>query len=338
MRLDYAPQNRCQRPWPLPTQALSPEILRGGELTPGRFDPRSAAPFVNKSVSEETRRAYRHAVSEFFAFVGNKHPTQVVPEDVLAWRDRLRSRKKRAATVSFKLSVVRSFFEYLKAAGVVPLNPASTKLVAPPALPSEPAGRALTAKEVRYLLAGPDREKPEGARDYALMLVMLRLSLRVSEVCSLRASSVKWSHGRWTLRCAVKGGREEVWPLPKDVKEAVDHYLRLDRRRRGIAHSDGEDAHLFQPHVNYRTLEFRKGISTRMVQKIVKRWAEYSRLGDLSPHDLRRTAITRALDGGLSYRQVQMMSKHRDPKTVMRYDHGRENLEQSAVNFLAYDE
>jgi site-specific recombinase XerD len=61
------------------------------------------------------------------------------------------------------------------------------------------------AKEVRYLLSGPDREKPEGARDYALMVVMLRLSLRVSEVSSLRASSVKWSHGRWTLRCRVKG-------------------------------------------------------------------------------------------------------------------------------------
>jgi site-specific recombinase XerD len=137
---------------------------------------------------------------------------------------------------------VRSFFEYLKAAGVVPLNPASTKLVSPPELPSEPAGRALTAKEVRYLLSGPDREKPEGARDYALMLVMLRLSLRVSEVCSLRASSVKWSHGRWTLRCKVKGGREEVWPLPKEVKEAIDHYTGLDRKRREIVHSGGEDA------------------------------------------------------------------------------------------------
>jgi hypothetical protein len=28
------------------------------------------------------------------------------------------------------------------------------------------------------------------------------------------------------------------------------------------------------------------------------------------------------------------MSKHRDPKTVMRYDHDRENMEQNAVNFL----
>ena len=320
------------------TEPLTSETLRGDELAPRKFDPRSAAPFVNKSVSEETRRAYRRAVSEFFQFAGMKHPVEVVPGDVALWRDRLRSQKKSAATVAFKLSVVRSFFEYLKAGGAITLNPASTKLVSPPALPSEPAGRALSAREVRYLLAGPDRSKTEGARDYALMLVMLRLSLRVSEVCRLRASSMKWSHGRWTLRCKVKGGREEVWPLPKEVKEAVDDYLRLDRKRREIAHSGGEDAHLFQPLVNYRTLEFDRALSIRMVQRIVKRWADYARLGDLSPHDLRRTAITRALDAGLSYRQVQMMSKHKDPKTIMRYDHGRENLEQNAVNFLGYDE
>jgi integrase/recombinase XerD len=129
-----------------------------------------------------------------------------------------------------------------------------------------------------------------------------------------------------------------VWPLPKDVKEAIDNYQRLDRGRRKVAHSGGEYAYLFQPAVNYRTLEFSKPLSTRMAWNVVQRWADYSRLGDLSPHDLRRTAITRALETGLSYRQVQMMSKHKDPKTVMRYDHGRENLDQNAVNFLGYDE
>jgi len=33
-----------------------------------------------------------------------------------------------------------------------------------------------------------------------------------------------------------------------------------------------------------------------------------------------------------------MMSKHRDPKTVMSHNHWRENLDQNAVNFLGYDE
>jgi integrase/recombinase XerD len=319
-----------------PDQNL-PNLPQREALAPKRFDPRSAKPFVNKSVSEETRRAYRRAVADFFQFIGSKHPTEVVPNDVICWRDHLRHCRKRAATVSFKLSVIRSFFEYLKAGGVIPLNPASTKLVTPPELPTEPSGRALSSKEVRYLLTGPDREKPEGARDYALMLVMLRLSMRVAEVCSLRASSIKWSHGRWTLRCNVKGGREEVWPLPKDVKQAIDDYLKLDAERRATLHSD-MDAFQFQPHSNYRTLVFDKALSTRMVQNIVAKWGRFTGVGDVSPHDLRRTAITRALEMGQTYRQVQMMSKHKDPKTVMRYDHGRENLNQNAVNFLSYDE
>jgi integrase len=79
---------------------------------------------------------------------------------------------------------------------------------------------------------------------------------------------------------------------------------------------------LFQPQTNCRTLGFDEALSTRVAQKVVKRWAEYSRLGGLSPHDLRRAAVTRAPESGLTYRQVQMMSKHRDPKAVMRYDRG----------------
>jgi integrase len=58
--------------------------------------------------------------------------------------------------------------------------------------------------------------------------------------------------------CKVKGGRGEVWPLPKDVKEAIDEYLRLRRKRREVSHSGGDDAFLFRPHVNYRTPEFSK--------------------------------------------------------------------------------
>lgn len=102
--------------------------------------------------------------------------------------------------------------------GYVPANPALAKLVPPPAVPEDLSGRALSAKEVRYLLSGPDREKPEGARDYALLLLMLRTSLRVTEACSLRLSQIRWSHGRWTVRLKVKGGRERTQPIPTDVK------------------------------------------------------------------------------------------------------------------------
>jgi integrase/recombinase XerD len=266
------------------------------------------------------------------------HPAEITPQDVQRWRDQLISQKKSASTVALKLSVVRALFDYLQVGGYVTRNPALSKLVPPPAVSDDLSGRALTAKEVRYLLSGPNRETAEGARDYALLLLMLRTSIRVSEACGLQLSQVKWSHGRWVIKFKVKGGRERTQPIPTEVKKAIDEYVRLDMKRRELQHSGGEDQFVFQPHTNYRTLEFAKPLSSTMAWHIVRKWGRFTGVGKLSPHDLRRTAITKALDQGLSYRQVQMMSGHKDPKTVMRYDHGRENLELNAVNFLSYDE
>lgn len=307
-----------------------------GQLAP--FNPRTATPFVNKSISAETRRLYQRVIREFFVFVGYTHETLIDSEDIIRWRDDLMSKGRKAATVALKLSILRSFFEYLRAYGHVEFNPASTKLVPPPPVPDNLAGRALVSKEARYLFSGPDRNKPEGARDYAVILVMSRMSLRVAEVASLKTSSITWSHGRSIIKFKVKGGRERVLPLPSDVKSAIDEYLRLDRQRRKLLNTGGLDAWLFQPHTNARTLVYDKPLSTRMIGKIVKKYAEYAGLGNLSPHDLRRTAITRALDQGFSIREVQMMSGHKDIRSLMKYDHGRENLEKNPVNRLHYDD
>src|ERR1700754_3784551 len=194
-----------------------------GALSFERFDPKTITPFVQRSVSEETRRAYRRVVLEFFRFLQGRHPARVTVADVQEWRDHLLKAKKSSATIRFKLSVIRSLFDYLEAGGIVRANPALTKLVPPPAASEDLRGRALTLKEVHCVLAGPDRSKSEGARDYALVLLMLRTSLRVAEACSLKVSSLKWSHGRWILKVKVKGGRERTLPLPPEVKQAIDH-------------------------------------------------------------------------------------------------------------------
>ncbi len=322
--------------------AARPPAAQGQALARvGRFELPRARNFIEKSLSEDTRRAYTRALLDFFAFAV-KPPAQVAVDDVIAYRDNLVKKRRKPRTVAAKLSIVRAYFNYLKAAGDIEINPADTRLVSPPPPPDDMAGRALTPEEVRSLLAGPDRSKPAGARDYALMLTLVRTSLRVSEVRNLRASSLRWSHGRWTARIKVKGGRERTIPIPKDVKQSIDDYLKLDAGRRRNLHSDGDDAFIFQPIVNYRTLEFDKPLSARHILEIVNRWACLAGVNrgkqTLSPHDLRRTAVTRALDLGFTYRQVQAMTGHKDIRMVVKYDHERGNLEENAINFLHYDE
>src|SRR6185369_6036206 len=136
--------------------------------------------FVARSTSPKTRVAYQATVREFQAFLGRQDLLDVTSDDVREWRDKLMKEGKRPATVTQKLSIVRSLYRYLHAAGYVARNPAATELVPPPALPDGTAGRALSDKEVYYLLAGPDRATATGARDYALLLVLLRLGLRAS--------------------------------------------------------------------------------------------------------------------------------------------------------------
>jgi hypothetical protein len=73
--------------YPLSTEDLNPEILCSREVSQKKFDPRSAAPFVNKSVSEATKRAYDRALWEFFQFASMKQASEVVPQDAVLWRD-----------------------------------------------------------------------------------------------------------------------------------------------------------------------------------------------------------------------------------------------------------
>lgn len=84
-----------------------------------KFDTKVVAPFCERSVSEETRRAYRRVVGEFFRFVNNRPPAEITTGDVLNFRDHLMTAKKSASTVTFKLSVIRSMFDYLRLSGYV---------------------------------------------------------------------------------------------------------------------------------------------------------------------------------------------------------------------------
>src|SRR5919112_1562995 len=209
--------------------------------------------FLNRSTSDDTRDAYRRTILEFHRFVG-RHLLTVTEREVLAWRDSLLHHGQANQTVASKLSAVRSLYSYLGKLypDLLTFNPADAQLVPPPKIPNALKGRALTPKEVQHLLVGPDRETPEGARDYALMLLMLRLSLRVSEVGSVRLASIQWKGERWTLSLKVKGGAEEVWPVPPDVKQAIDSYLRLDEKRRSVwLENRTEDQYVFQPTENH---------------------------------------------------------------------------------------
>ena len=72
--------------------------------------------------------------------------------------------------------------------------------------------------------------------------------------------------------------------------------------------------------------------------ELVRRLARTAQIGaweQLSPHSLRHSAITFALDAGAALRDVQDYAGHRDPRTTRRYDHSRDSLDRNAAYTVA---
>ncbi|MBX7222780.1 MAG: tyrosine-type recombinase/integrase [Blastocatellia bacterium] len=305
--------------------------------------------FLRKSNSEATRRTYRVSIGQFQEFLQRrgKSLTQAEPGDVLAFRDFLLSGAKpmKSSSVTLRLAAIRSFYGYLQLAQLITLNPADTRLVTPPPVPESSSTNALSAKQVLALLASPNRKTASGARDYVILLMMARMALRAAEVCSIRtrdiikisAKDVKGRSINWVVNVRVKGGRERKLPIPDDVKTAIDHYLRLDADARRTMKGNGPEAALIQRSGMGRTLGGQP-ITTRALWNIVKKYGDYLGIKRIHPHSFRHTAITRALDMGLSYRDVQMMSGHKSIMTVQKYDANRDDMARNAINELSYEE
>lgn len=213
--------------------------------------------------SPETRKAYQRALTGFFSFC-RLQPSAISESNVRAYRDQLKASGVSVRTIAQRLAALRSYFEYLVKEGKVETNPAAA--VKAPSISRAPVSRALTSEEAHNILVAPDRRTVEGARDHALMLILI--SAPTVDVRQLR--------------------RREVRELPLKAQAAVYEYLRLDGARRRELQTDGDDAPLFQPIKNHRTLIHHKALSERQVQKIVGKWGEYSGVGRVTPRELRK--------------------------------------------------
>jgi integrase len=152
------------------------------------------------------------AVSAFFAFAG-KHPGEVTPVDVRAWRSALDAQGLKPATVYARLSRLSSFYEWVigdaRLGEAVKSNPVRlARPKAPRAYQTESVS-SLTDEQVRKLVSVIRNKAEEGSvvakRDYALLMFYLVTGMRRSEVINLRGGDLEEREGVLILRGRVKG-------------------------------------------------------------------------------------------------------------------------------------
>jgi len=177
-----------------------------------------------------------------------------------------------------------------------------------PPKPERKAPRILTEAETARLLETPDGGGPSGLRDRAMLELLYATGIRAGELIGLDVDDVNPSLGY--VRCASPDGRERFVPLGKAAAEALERYLK-----------DGRP-HLVRPDRPERALFVsRRGsrLTRQGFWKLMKKHAETSGLGGVSPHMLRHAFAAHLVAGGADLRAVQEMLGHKDISATRAY-------------------
>ena len=262
-----------------------------------------------KHASQNTICSYLRDVTQFSEYLaeyqgcGLRQADGAMVQDYMAW---MRGRGKSAASVTRFLASVKSFYNFLLAAGAVEANPAK----------GISAGRAerkypeiLTSKEVELFLDQPQCVDAKGYRDHAMLELLYATGIRVSELISLNLEDLNLAAG--FIRCASRG-KERIIPLYHTAVKALQDYVR-DIRPQLIA--DGEERALF---VNMNG----ERMSRQGFWKIIKFYQEKAGIEkDITPHTLRHSFAVHLLENGADLRSIQEMLGHADISSTQIYAH-----------------
>jgi site-specific recombinase XerD len=305
-------------------------------------------------LSPHSRRAYQKDLEDFFGFLRTREiwaewNREITPLLVAQYREHLVvDRQLAKSSVTRKLAVVKSFCKWALARGWIEKNPADLVRSFPQTQESKTG--YLSSPELHKLLGS--LAPMEGSRLFrALMRVtvetLVMLGLRRSEAASIHMKDLEILEGAWTLRVHGKGERSRVLPLPERLLDTWSQWLRrlhpedapaASLRENPAAWSVFLKQHSGDPLlVSTRAKSFDAPLSPSEIGRIVRQASRRAGLVQrVTPHALRATAITHALDEGASHRGVQQMAGWTSPLMITRYDKRRKDHRFSAIHHLSY--
>jgi integrase/recombinase XerD len=230
----------------------------------------------------------------------------------IRWMQEIRHFKP--STVSRRLSVVAGFYRTAVIDGALDHSPAEH--VRRPAVPPESPTLGFTHLQSEVMLT-TSRESPNPS-DFAL-----HCNAGTPRPADLRTSAniadLGEEHGHRVLRVCGKGTKVLLIPLAPAVGRAID--------RATGGRTTGPIL------LNTRGTRMDRHAATRRLRHLAQ--ASGVRIGRNHPHMLRHTFVTTMLDAHVDLRDVQIAARHADPRTTMRYDRARQNLDRHPNYILA---
>jgi integrase/recombinase XerC len=209
------------------------------------------------------------------------------------------------ATINRRIQAMRKFYDFAIAEGWTLTNPASEVQLLGEVVSERT--RHLTPDDISRLLAAVRKGHPRRVpRDWAIIQVLLEAGLKLGELTCVRLADVHLDADPPHLHvCGAPGEPGRVVPLEPGVCVALHAYLPTRQAAPGVD----------------RLFVNRDGnlLSTRSVQRLLRRYAREAGLDNLTTQALRYVYATRVFEDCGDVKTVARLLGHRHLATTIRY-------------------
>lgn len=170
-----------------------------------------------------------------------------------------------------------------------------------------------TADDVKILLATVDRANPVGKRDYAILLLVAKLGIRVGDLKNLKLSDLNW-HKQEIRFTQQKTGNVITFPILDDIGWAIIDYLKEGRPNQSTS------PYLFiRLHAPFEEFGKNANLHSMITKYIRKAGIKVPRQSRYGLHSLRHSLAGTLLEQGTPLPVISEILGHANPKSTAVY-------------------
>lgn len=272
----------------------------------------------NEGKDPKTIQAYKTSISQFLKWYvetnGHQQLEEVKPIDVKEYVSYLKHTLNRSqATINKTIAALKTFFSFLADQGAVGDNP-MTRIKIHKVQQTDrfkDTTKWLTKEEQSRFISYVELEKNEmkRLRNLAVIDLMLRCGLRVSEVEELKLEDVKTNGNiEITIREGKQGKYATVTMLSKHSK-SLRNWLKY---RQSINSKLSDYPHLF---ISERAAK----LTSRGIQLMLDKYTKLANMNNITPHRFRHSFCKNLASAGINIETIRRLARHESIQTTAIY-------------------
>ena len=282
---------------------------------------------LDKGITSNTITAYKKDLNLFTNWCLNNQISliEVQKKDINLYIHFLKEQNLNSSSINRKLSVIKSFYDYLYQINLINLNELKTIVTQKleknlPKLLSEKEILHLIDKSKEMYVQNPTRNISY-LRIQVILEILYSTGLRISELLNIKINQV--ANIKDKLYINGKGNKQRLVIFNKNALDLLKNWISIM-----IKNNKNKNSYLFENIHNIKV------ISRQQIYKDLKKLALKTNtdVEKLSPHSIRHSFASHMLNRGADLRSIQKLLGHSDISTTEIYTQVRQNRLKGLVN------